>query len=777
MSRGTSSAGGGGTGGGASITATGFVGRYQVLERIAEGGMGSLYLARDPAIERLVAIKVLRRGIDTEELRERFAREARAAGRLRHPNIVTVFDVGEHEGDPFIAMEFLAGETVAVLIRERARLPLTRRLKLIEELCDGLAYAHRAGVVHRDVKPANLMVDAEGTLKILDFGIVRFGESGMTQAGVLVGTINYMSPEQVLGTPVDHRSDIFAVGLVAYELLTYKQAFPGTLAQGLFNRILNVAAEPLAALAPSLDPEVIAIVEQAMKREPADRYQDLARMRNDLARTRLRLEREEERAAEAAAESAGETIVYPVTPPPGTGIDGDAPTVLSAAELAEAERALASGEYRVALTLAGRSAAVNPQDPSASGILERAHAGLLERARERETGRLVLESRSRTGTSPGTQTTTVANRVGIAVAALALVIAIAAVGLLLRERSRQAATVATESTAPAPTAQQTPVVPPAPRAEPPAPPPASTSSSTPTDTKPEDPAPRRQAEGRGGTEPAKPSQARPRVREEPAPQRSTPPAPAAVPPPTESAPSGPPVPVRAGVDVPVPRRVHTVDPVYPDAARESRVQGTVGIELTIAPDGTVSDARVTQPLAPLVDAAALTAARQWQFAPTFVDGRPVPVIHTVTVTITAPERVAPPRTSPVKPPPAPPTTSAPAPAPPASRPVDNAAAIRDVLRRYQSAWQSLDADALRRVQSLSDAEARRIQQTMASADSYQVEMDVEDLTVAGDGRRASARARVTRRFNPRVGQSEAQTVTNTFELEKRGDSWIITRIR
>src|SRR6185503_775074 len=113
-----------------------------------------------------------------EAVRERFAREARAAGRLRHPNIVTIFDVGEHDGDPFIAMEFLAGET-------GAGLTLSRRLKLLEELCDGLAYAHRAGLVHRDIKPANLMVDAEGVLKILDFGIVRVSDSGVTQAGVL----------------------------------------------------------------------------------------------------------------------------------------------------------------------------------------------------------------------------------------------------------------------------------------------------------------------------------------------------------------------------------------------------------------------------------------------------------------------------------------------------------------------------------------------------------------------------------------------------------------
>ena len=222
----------GGSRGGAQLATpvpAGLIGRYQILDKIGEGGMGSLFLARDPAIDRLVAIKLLRHGLDTEPLRERFAREARAAGRLRHPHIVTIFDVGEHDGDPFIAMEFLAGETLAELIRDGARLSLSRRLKLLEELCDGLGYAHRAGLVHRDIKPANLMVDADGVLKILDFGIVRVSDSGMTQAGVLVGTVNYMSPEQVVGSTVDHRSDIFAVGLVAYELISGRQAFPGTM--------------------------------------------------------------------------------------------------------------------------------------------------------------------------------------------------------------------------------------------------------------------------------------------------------------------------------------------------------------------------------------------------------------------------------------------------------------------------------------------------------------------------------------------------------------------
>ncbi len=363
-----------------AVTPSGFVSRYQVLEKIGEGGMGSLYLARDPAIDRLVAIKVLRRGYDTPELRERFTREARAAGRLRHPNIVTIFDVGEHAGDPFIAMEFLAGETMAELVAHGARLSLARRLKLTEELCDGLAYAHRAGIVHRDIKPANLMVDAEGVLKILDFGIVRLDESVVTQSGVLVGTVNYMSPEQVMGAGVDHRSDIFAVGLVAYELLTGRQAFPGTLKDGLFNRILTVAFEPITARLPELDPAIAAVVERALQREPAARYQDLARMRNDLARVRQRLEAAEEADLEQVGVDSGETVISMTpAPTPAAGVPAGSSPVVEAAE-----RALASGDFRAALTLAGRSAATAPNDPSAGRIMAQAQAGLLERGRSLE---------------------------------------------------------------------------------------------------------------------------------------------------------------------------------------------------------------------------------------------------------------------------------------------------------------------------------------------------------------------------------------------------------
>ena len=190
--------------------------------------MGTVYLARDPQLARTLAIKVLLVDSGHDELRERFAREARSAAALRHPNIVTIYDVGEQAGQPFIAMEYVNGESVAEMIRRRAPIALERKLELIQELYEGLAYAHKSGIIHRDIKPSNLMVTADGDLKILDFGLARLkgaADSGLTQTGFIIGTPYYMSPEQIEGRLIDQRSDIFAAGLVMYELLTYQKAF------------------------------------------------------------------------------------------------------------------------------------------------------------------------------------------------------------------------------------------------------------------------------------------------------------------------------------------------------------------------------------------------------------------------------------------------------------------------------------------------------------------------------------------------------------------------
>ena len=263
------------------------INRYQVVRLLGAGGMGAVYLARDPELDRAVAIKLVKDDLTGEpDLRERFAREARSAAKLRHPNIITVFDIGEYEGRPFIAMEYIPGETLSEVIRREARLDAGWVLRWMESLCEGLAHAHRAGVVHRDIKPANLMVDQEGVLKIVDFGIARAGESQLTRSGVLVGTANYMAPEQLLGTATDHRTDIFAVGAVFYELLSGKKAFPGTIADGLFNRICHQSPESLLSQCPGIDPATVRVVEWALEKNPSHRYQDLASMAADIARVR-----------------------------------------------------------------------------------------------------------------------------------------------------------------------------------------------------------------------------------------------------------------------------------------------------------------------------------------------------------------------------------------------------------------------------------------------------------------------------------------------------------
>jgi hypothetical protein len=251
--------------------------------------MGVLYLAFDPVTEREVALKVLR--VDSADLRERFLREARLAARLQHPNIVTIYDVGAHEDQPFIAMEFIAGETLGQLVQRRAPLTLSRRIALMEQVCVGLAYAHRHGIVHRDVKPANLMISRDsGVLKVLDFGVAgRVDADAGLQNQMLMGTPNYMSPEQVVGQASDQRSDIFSVGLVLYELLTYRQAFSGESQQSILLKVLNESPQPLAALVPGIDPALPAIVDRALEKSVDRRYRDLEAMRSDLSRVGQRL--------------------------------------------------------------------------------------------------------------------------------------------------------------------------------------------------------------------------------------------------------------------------------------------------------------------------------------------------------------------------------------------------------------------------------------------------------------------------------------------------------
>src|SRR6185369_5392238 len=200
------------------------IGKYEIIERLGRGGMGTIFKAHDPVLDRFVAVKVISTDIEiTDELRARFFREAKACARLSHPNIVTIYAMGDNNGQLFIVMELLEGEELKHLIAQRKVLALQDKLSIMVQVCDGLHYAHQNGIVHRDIKPGNIFLLPGGQVKILDFGIAKMAnaEGGLTRAGLIMGSVRYMSPEQVSGR-VDHRSDIFSLGAVLFEFLSMR---------------------------------------------------------------------------------------------------------------------------------------------------------------------------------------------------------------------------------------------------------------------------------------------------------------------------------------------------------------------------------------------------------------------------------------------------------------------------------------------------------------------------------------------------------------------------
>jgi serine/threonine protein kinase len=295
------------------------IGIFEVVRQIGSGGMGAVYLGRDPELDRQVAIKVIREEVHDQEVMDRFLREARAAAALRHANIITVYASGLENHRPYIAMEYIEGESLADIIKQRRQLPLTEKVSYLEQLCAGLGFAHKAGIVHRDVKPANIMIDREGVVRILDFGIARIEGSAMTQDGTMMGSLNYMSPEQMLGKPVDQRSDIFSVGSVAYELLCYQQAFKGNLNDGLLHRLPHEDPPLLKEIAPSVPLAIEHVVMRALEKDPGRRFQNLSDMRTAFVNALASTRQPGAPAPKAPATEDERTVVVarPKTNPPG----------------------------------------------------------------------------------------------------------------------------------------------------------------------------------------------------------------------------------------------------------------------------------------------------------------------------------------------------------------------------------------------------------------------------------------------------------------------------
>ena len=266
------------------------IGRYRILERLGQGGMGVVYRAFDPQIERTVAIKVISAQlVDQPEHRERFFREARAAGRLTHRNIITIFDLGEDNGQPYIAMEYVEGVSLDVRMRAGEPLSLSQKIGVMIDICDALAFAHAAGIIHRDMKPPNVMLTPGGSVRILDFGLARLVTSELTRSNVVVGTMNYMAPEQVRAEAIDHRADIFSVGVLFYELLCGRKAFEADSFAAIMYKVLQEQPERIASINPEVPEAIVAIVDHAIEKARDQRYQSMGDMLCDLEEVRAAL--------------------------------------------------------------------------------------------------------------------------------------------------------------------------------------------------------------------------------------------------------------------------------------------------------------------------------------------------------------------------------------------------------------------------------------------------------------------------------------------------------
>ena len=309
-------------------------GRFRVLGELGRGAMGVVYRAEDTTLGRVVAIKTIALAGTSREERDqheaRFLQEARAAGRISHPAVITIYEMGREGDVAFMAMELLEGVDLRELIRGASLAP-SQALTIAASVAEGLACAHEQGIVHRDVKPGNIMVLPDGRVKIMDFGIARPLEPTVkTQTGLLLGSPQYMSPEQIVGQPFDHRADIFSLGLVLYEMLTGSRPFAGEYLGDLTFKVANLAAKPPSHSVRDLPPVVDLIVARALKKRPDDRYGSAAEFARDLWAAIP-----EVKSAEAARLARAESTTVPLDAAAGAARHAEAPGFASREETLE----------------------------------------------------------------------------------------------------------------------------------------------------------------------------------------------------------------------------------------------------------------------------------------------------------------------------------------------------------------------------------------------------------------------------------------------------------
>jgi serine/threonine-protein kinase len=261
------------------------IGPYEVRKLLGKGGMGAVYLARDHSLDRRVALKMLPRRLSRDaEIVARFQREARALAKLRHPNLMHIYQVGTHRDHPYFAMEYIQGSTLAALVVKAGPLPVPQVVHIAGDVMAALDKVHQAGIIHRDIKPGNIMIDEDGRAILMDFGLAREQQDiGLTADHTVLGTPSYMSPEQAKGEPLDTRTDIYSLGVVLYEMLAGKPPFQGKSAFQVLRQHIESSVPPPSSRNPDVPPELDAVIARAVAKAPADRYQTVTEMAADLS--------------------------------------------------------------------------------------------------------------------------------------------------------------------------------------------------------------------------------------------------------------------------------------------------------------------------------------------------------------------------------------------------------------------------------------------------------------------------------------------------------------
>ncbi|MEM8932620.1 MAG: serine/threonine-protein kinase, partial [Acidobacteriota bacterium] len=356
------------------------IGKYEIQGQIGSGGFATVFKGYDPFIKREVAIKICY--ANDAESRQRFFREAEIAGRLKHENITTVYDFGVHAEDPYLVEEYLDGEDLTQRLRRREPADLATKIDVLVQIARGLEYAHREGVIHRDIKPGNVRVLDDGTIKIMDFGTAKLAgvESHLTQKGMTLGTVAYLSPERLLGRDTGTNSDIFSYGVLAYELLSFRRPFSGRNIPHLIDQVINAAPIPLADSWPDCPPKLSAIVDRCLLKDPQERYATCGDILGDLETVAL------ESLGRLTASFRDETTGVPTA----AGASAD---VQVAGFFERARKLHADGKHERALMVLEEVLEMAPGHADARSLLDAVRAALHDDAAtpSTETGLIAIE--------------------------------------------------------------------------------------------------------------------------------------------------------------------------------------------------------------------------------------------------------------------------------------------------------------------------------------------------------------------------------------------------